>query len=204
MSPTWSSGQPSLVIDACVAKSASTTEKPRSRQAREVLDAVTRCRIPVLFTASITDEWERHASTYSTRWRVMMMSRGLAISRKDKKSSLLRKTVALVLTDPADVAALLKDIHLLEAALAYASRVVSGDDRSGRLANKVAEQFEALQRIQWVSPHDDSLACCQWIRSGLVDVEFGRLVGQDTAANRRRVPRQSRVTNGVRVAEDPN
>src|SRR4051794_38250508 len=110
----WTSGGPSLVIDACVAKSASGTDHPYSRRAREVLETVLTARVHVLFSDSVNVEWAKHASMFSTRWRAMMVSRSLAVSVKDKQSALLRKRIKEILDDPADVAALLKDTHLFE------------------------------------------------------------------------------------------
>ncbi|MFG1899261.1 hypothetical protein [Micromonospora carbonacea] len=162
-------------------------EKPYSRQARNALDEIIVNRIQVLFPPSISDEWKKHASGYAIRWRAMMTSRGLAKNVKDKKSILLRKTIRMALPDVSDTQALLKDVHLLEAAVAYACGILSSDNRSGRLAGVVSEHFDALKRVQWVSPHFDPDGCCHWLKSRLVDIDYC-CVGQSSS---RSLPKQS-------------
>jgi len=172
---SWSLSSPSAVVDACVAQSAGETDHPYSAEARTVLLDLSKCRIYVLFSESVKDEWARHGSKLSIRWLAAMVSRGLAVKVRDKASTHLRKTIKLVLPDPYDVLALLKDVHLLELALAYGSGVISSDERSGTLAAQVSATHRPLARVQWVSPHRPKGACRAWIAGGLSDAEIGRL-----------------------------
>jgi hypothetical protein len=104
-----------------------------------------------------------------------MVAKRLVRNVSDKPSHLLRKKIQSVLPDPYDVAALLKDVHLLELALSYGSAVISSDDRSGRLAKETAAHYNPLRRVQWVSPHDPEGACRAWLESGLADPNMGIL-----------------------------
>jgi hypothetical protein len=104
-----------------------------------------------------------------------MMSRKRIKIVKDRKSTLLRRKVQGCLSDPADVAALIKDLHLLELALAYDCKVLSNDSRSAKLAMMAAATYEPLRRVQWGDVNKLPVECLDWIKAHLVDSAFGRL-----------------------------
>lgn len=189
---TWSPGMRSAVVDACVAKSATEGNHPYSGQARSALMQLQRSKAHVLFSESVIAEWQRHASAFSVRWRAAMESRGLAIRVKDRPNRLLRKMIRNTLQDSADVAALLKDVHLLELAISYTCAVISSDNRSGRLAAEVAAAHDPIKRVQWISPHTMENQCHAWIEGGLVDSDVGILRDSQKARSRIR-PRQGAV-----------
>jgi hypothetical protein len=164
-----------VVVDACVGKEASEANLPRSRNSRLVMSELLKQRIPVDFTPEVEREWKKHASSFSVKWRYQMVTRKLITKGKDKPSNLLRKEIKDLLDDPHDVAALLKDVHLLEIGLNHGSGIISSDDRSGRLAKIVAVSYAPLERVQWVSPHKPEGACLGWVEGKLADAEVGRL-----------------------------
>ncbi|MFJ8937127.1 hypothetical protein ACIRL0_15680 [Streptomyces sp. NPDC102365] len=171
-----------VVVDACVGKEASEANLPRSRNSRLVLSELLKQRIPVDFTPEVEREWNKHASIFSIKWRYQMVTRKLIVRGKDKQSSLLRKKIQSSLPDPYDVAALLKDVHLLEIGLSQGSGIISSDDRSGRLAKVMADSYAPLARVQWVSPHKPEGTCLGWVEGKIADADIGRLGSNDAAS----------------------
>jgi hypothetical protein len=165
----------SVVVDACVAKEASEKDLPRSRNSRLALMELLKQGASVDFSPEVDREWNKHASVFSVRWRYQMTVKKKIRKVRDKPSTLLRKRVAEILPDPYDVAAILKDVHLLEIGLHHGSGVISSDDRTGRLSAIVAASYPPLGRVQWVSPHEPEGTCLAWIAGKLVDKEVGQL-----------------------------
>jgi len=165
-----------LAVDACVAKEASNSKVPRSTTARDALESVRKSKsIVVVFSPLLTEEWSRHAARFSVLWKSTMVSRRRVRFVADKPSRLLRAKVRDCLADPADVAALLKDVYLLELGLVQGSRILSSDRRTGRLAAEVAIEFSPLGRVQWIDPHSRKYNCLAWLVAGCVDDDIGRL-----------------------------
>ncbi|GAA3881453.1 hypothetical protein GCM10022227_43900 [Streptomyces sedi] len=164
-----------VVVDACVGREAGETNAPRSKSSRLVLEAILRQGVFVDFSPEVDREWRKHASRISIMWQTRMIAKRRLNKVRDKPSALLRKHVRDLLGNPDDIAALNKDVHLLELALAYGSGIISSDDRSGRLSRIVAEGYRPLRRVQWVSPHDPEGSCLAWVAGTLADKEVGRL-----------------------------
>jgi len=61
---------------------------------------------------------------------------------------------------------MLKDIHLVEAALACDHVIVSLDEDARRRFARASGQVEELRRVAWVNPARDAADVLDWLRAG--------------------------------------
>lgn len=142
----------SLVVDACVLRSASESGKPLPSMCRAVLEAVKLSAITVSVDDILLDEWRRHRSKYSQSWIVAMYSRRL-IERVSSFSGKINSVqgAVLSLSEPQRSIAS-KDIHLIKLAVDRDYRVVSCE-LSCRVAFCAASRFcNEIGRIVWIIP----------------------------------------------------
>jgi len=69
-----------------------------------------------------------------------------------------------------------KDAHLVEAALATDSIIVSGDEKARTAFAAAASSLKDLQKVVWVNPSEES-DCRAWLSNG-AKPEKKRLLGQ--------------------------
>lgn len=143
-----------LVIDACVLRSAGTTDHPRSRSCRNFLMGVLEICHRVAVSEKLLAEWNMHQSRFSAIWRGSMARRGkpeILISR-------VNTDLDIRCFSPAHKNAIKKDLHLIETAFAADHVVVTGDGKL-RTALGSTEQGRALLRgIRWLNPVCDNIA----------------------------------------------
>ena len=117
-------------------------------------------------TRELTGEWDRHESLFAARWRAEMRSRKKIVDIRDVENEDIRNQVQMS-------NAVLKDLHLVEAALATDKIVVSLDDRAhGDL------RVEATRDIIWVNAVKEGGHAVYWLRNGAPVVEAWKL-GQE-------------------------
>lgn len=165
MKPAFSSY---VLVDANIAKSASDPAvHPVAQTCREVARILggKGCPIGMGMTPALAAEWRKHATRIMTRWLVMMETRGRVMHKPDKPVASLRRDVRKV-ADAGIKAALLKDIHITEAAIVNAWQVLSLDKRQRRHLNQLHQAGNLeVGRIHWVNPLQDE-EWKDWIFSG--------------------------------------
>jgi hypothetical protein len=112
-----------LVVDASVASAAGQTLYPSSFRSREFLAEVLKISHRIVMTAALAEEWDKHQSLFALRWRAQMRSQAKIIDFVDVENVDVRSEVTMSL-------GVMKDLHLVEAALATDKLVVSLDDRA--------------------------------------------------------------------------
>ena len=108
-----------------------------------------------------------------------MVARKRWRSFEDRPNYPLRNKIRQSLADPHDVDRLLKDVHLLELALAWSAGITSSDKKSEKLAALVSASYAPLRGVQWVDAHRNPDICCPWVAGGLADKVVGRLDNGD-------------------------
>jgi len=152
-----------LVIDASVAAAAGLTIKPASRRCREFLLAVLKISHRLAMTPPLATEWDAHQSLFAARWRADMRSRGKTVSLTIVPNEGLRSQV------PA-TAAIRKDLHLIEAALATDNIVISLDDSAC-----ASFRVDAAKEVVWVNPVAEGGHALYWLNKGAGNVEEWKL-----------------------------
>lgn len=147
-----------VVVDASVVRAAGETRHPVSSACRECLLSILKICHRVAQTAPIREEWGRHMSGFSRKWRRAMAARRKLPTVDESVVPLKWRRNAY--SDSAK-AAIDKDKGLLEAALATDHVIVTLDDS---LRDALAERREGealLQNIKWVNPVHDGVAAIQ-------------------------------------------
>ena len=105
----------------------------------------------------------------------------LAGANSSGKSSIMQPLLLLkqTLEAPYDPGALLlKDFHLIEAALQTDKTVISVDETVRLCFHTVAQRVHILKHIIWVNPCKDDELCIEWLHNG-AESEQKRLLGHE-------------------------
>jgi hypothetical protein len=155
-----------LVIDASIARAAGQTEHPVSSACRSFLQEVLRICHRVVITAEISAEWKEHRSNFAYRWLASMWARKKVVRPGPVEDAGLRQTIrSLQLTDNAREA-ILKDVHLVEGALATGQIIASLDETVRGYLRQIAGSVRSLRSLVWVNPTKDDEHAADWLRQG--------------------------------------
>jgi hypothetical protein len=117
-------------------------------------------------TPDIRAEWKKHRSRFTATWLASMTARkkvcfvspeaDVSVVEKLKKAQVAEK----------DEAAILKDVLLVEAALATDSTVASLDEEVRSLLRAFSEQWGRIKTVAWVNPTKVEDRAVAWLSSG--------------------------------------
>ena len=158
-----------LVIDATVVHAAGETEKVDSSATRNFLFAVLEICHRAVLTTQIRQEWSRHQSKVTRRWRVAMYARR-KISELNVSADLALRSRLTRRRNLDASNAILKDAHLIEAAREADEIVVSMDERARALFN-----VQELKSILWVNPISEPQRALDWLHDGAPPVQEWKL-----------------------------
>jgi predicted nucleic acid-binding protein len=165
-----------LVIDTSIAQSAGVSEHPTSKMCREFLEAVLANLYNIVFSPEIEEEWNRHLTRFSSRWRTSMIGANQVIWIDSCTNVDLREKIENASQDKFDKATMLKDCILLEAALITDKIIFSMDEKIRRKFNRIAKiQVKELQQIMWANPTKDQDDCVAWLQKDAEDDDKRKL-----------------------------
>jgi hypothetical protein len=166
-----------IVVDTDVASSASTTSFPRSVACRAVLETILTVCHRVVLTPQQHEEWKKHRSRFTQSWLRSMAARGkYCVLPQEPNTGLADRIDALRDDGTNDRVEMLKDVHLLEAALETDWLVVSMDDKMYNRLNQHAPVIGLTQELAWMNPEAPDSACCKWLEKGALLKEARRLI----------------------------
>jgi len=171
-----------LVVDASVAGAAGgkTATAPTSTRCRDFLLTLqqgTECS--VVMPRQLRDEWERHRSRFARTWLTAMASRRrVDFGAVPPSNKMRRKIERAAATKKREADALLKDFHLIEAAIDNDRAVVSLDEIVRRLFKAAAQRVEAIRKVVWVNPVKPAEDAVEWLRGG-AKAEAVRMLGRE-------------------------
>jgi len=157
-----------LVIDASVARSAGGAEAtyPTSVYCRDFLQAVLDICHQIAMTPELRDEWNQHQSRFAAKWRLSMVARKkFCWVEPPDRTELWQKIEATAESDGA-IAAMFKDLHLIQAALTTDQRIASLDDQARTHFRNVASLVVELAGIAWINPSQPEEAAIAWLKQG--------------------------------------
>lgn len=156
-----------LVIDACVARAAGGegAKHPVSRECRDFLHTMLGLSHKIVRTESIWAEWKKHKSQYAKIWLNTMIAKKRVYSVEAGHAVDLREHATSKLGEK-DAEAMLKDCHLIEAAKATDSVVVSNERVARDLFSEASNCVGWLKTIAWVNPADSSETPIDWLKNG--------------------------------------
>jgi len=168
-----------LIIDASIARAAGREEAihPTSKHCCEFLTTVLKVCHRIVITPDILQEWKKHQSRFASTWLSQMYGRkkvhdevGATVDNK------LRNGIKQHTGSEKDCAAMLKDIHLIEAAQATDQTVISLDETVRKLFNLSTKHIGVLKNIVWVNPDKADEQPFLWLKNG-AKPEKKRLLG---------------------------
>ncbi len=159
-----------LVIDASVGRAAggAQTTAPEARACGDFLQNVLDICHRLVMTTAIQQEWQEHASKsrFTRSWLVEMVQRNKVALVDLSEDTTLRDTLRKCARDEGAAHAMIKDSHLIEAALATDQTVVSLDERARNHFATVSSSIEQVQQIVWVNPTIESENAVSWLQGG--------------------------------------
>ena len=171
-----------LIVDANVARSCGESGHPRAKACREVLRTILRVCHRVALNSELKDELEQfriQRQQYFQTWRTAMQSRGKIEMLGPTEDAVLRQQIRrtrIPLKNPqSKINRMIKDLHLIEAALASDGIVLSLDETARKDFNETARSVESLRRIVWVNPEQAPQEAISWLRNGAPDQAEHRL-----------------------------
>lgn len=170
-------GPKCLVIDTDIARSAGGVDARdgRSKCCRDLLTEVLDTEHKVVTTEAIREEWRKHQSGFTRGWLVSMTARRRVCKVDAPTDDELRHRVELATLNEKKRAAMLKDIHLVEAAIKADKIVMSMDETVRNCFHETAQTIGALKQIAWVNPSRDEEKPLEWLRDG-AELERKRLL----------------------------
>ncbi|HEB71342.1 MAG TPA: hypothetical protein ENI77_01830 [Nitrospirae bacterium] len=159
-----------LVIDATVFQAAGGkkgSNQTSSFCSRFLMEVYVICHRAVL-TSECNKEWNDHYSHYSIKWKSKMMGARKVDLRHDEEvmNSELRDTIEKHASSESKRIAMLKDAHLIEAALNSDKIVISLDDKAKNNFSEIAGKFRELKSIVWINPVQEKDKAIQWLEEG--------------------------------------
>jgi len=160
-----------LVIDASVARASGGKEAthPTAGAARDFLLAVLTICHKAVMTPAIRDEWDKHQSNFARKWRRSMMARKKLDLVNLEELEGLRQKIDLIDIPQASRTAMLKDCHLIEAAIATERRIISLDATARELFSVASHNVKEIRDVIWVNPAHDSGRIVAWLNDGAPD-----------------------------------
>jgi hypothetical protein len=166
-----------LVIDASIAHAAGPegAVHPTAKNCRDFLLAVLEVCHRAVFAPAIAAEWKRHQSSFARQWRVSMFARKKIDHVVVREDAGIRQQVEQLAEDDSQSADMLKDLHLVEAALATGMRVASLDETVRGHFRAAAASVARLRRICWINPDVPAEDAISWLEAGAPAHEFRTL-----------------------------
>ena len=179
------SGARRLVIDTTVAQAAGgpTATERGSVYCSNFLGVVLRKHYEVVMTPALRAEWNNHMSSFTISWLAAMKAKGRIYAVDPPPFAKLRQDLDTLFTALVEQAgqgknqahvqqlqnnhtAVLKDLHLIEAALASDSTIISGDHKVRDLFAAATAEIRELRTITWVDADDPGLVT--WAEGGAI------------------------------------
>jgi hypothetical protein len=130
----------------------------------------------IILTETLSDEWNRHQSRFTTKWLRGIFAARKVIEQEMPPNEDFRKHVSRMASNTKSAEIMLKDCHLIEAALATEHRVVSIDDEARHHFRQVASRVKPLQGVCWVNPAVADERPLEWLRRN-APLDRHRLLG---------------------------
>jgi hypothetical protein len=170
-----------LVIDADVLRSAGeeNAQHPRSMICRDFLIAVRSICHHAALSTDLEREWEKHSSRFSRKWYASMESRKKIQHLPDDSQHDFTEMLQDEGLTLKQRRAVMKDLHLVEAAMFTDSIVVSLDKEAVELMQQVLCCDAPFRKLCWINPESDPVQVHEWLQNGAKAEKRWRLCADD-------------------------
>lgn len=162
-----------IVIDANVAYSSGDSDRLFNpidagpvNHSRQCLNAVLESGHSVVFSRALMAEWGNHANAYAKRWLRTMEQKGRVNRHDGDEFAPLLDPACACLASKKQMAALTKDFHLAQSALATGQLILSNECWFPRYVRKACDAVPDLLLLHYSNPIIEQLSCEAWIKSG--------------------------------------
>lgn len=115
---------------------------------------------------AITDEWNKHKSAFARTWLVSMTARKRVVRVEPEQLEELRQKLQEITDSLKEREAMLKDFHLIEAALVTDRTVIALDETVRALFGTACQTMGQMKSIVWVNPDKLEEATITWLEAG--------------------------------------
>ncbi len=168
-----------LVIDTDIARAAGggNTQREPSKSCRMFMDTILDdTGHKVVLSRAIQEEWNKHQSLATSTWRATMVAQKRVCLINAPADARLREQVELCASSENKARAMLKDIHLIEAAHQADKIVISMDETVRNCFREVTHTIRLLAFIAWVNPCIIEETAIEWLHNG-AEIERERTLG---------------------------
>ena len=110
------------------------------------------CPHHIVMTPELSEEWDAHQSNFAARWlKSMIATRRFHYIELPENRALYDPIEATAVKEK-DINAMLKDFHLLQAALETDQTIISLDETIRGLFKQASQQVGEIRDIIWVNP----------------------------------------------------
>ena len=106
----------------------------------------------IVMTLELSEEWDEHQSNFAAAWLANMIATKRFHYIKLPQNRTLHEKIEATATQEKDINAMLKDFHLLGAALATDKTIISLDETVRALFARATQQVGEIWDIIWVNP----------------------------------------------------
>ena len=114
----------------------------------------------------IMEEWNKHKSTFARGWLVSMVARKRVRRVEPASLETLRGKVQDIAASQKDCDAMLKDFHLVEAALVTDQTIIALDEIVRALFGTACYTIGQMRDIVWVNPDKVEEQAIAWLEAG--------------------------------------
>lgn len=157
-----------LVIDASIARASGGVNAtfPTSKACRDFLINTLDICHKIVMNSAIRNEWKTHQSNFARSWLRSMYAKKKVVPVSDDEDPALRADIRAIVCAEEETNAMLKDMHLVEAAADTDSTVVSLDDKVRNLFRRSSQNVGKLRPIIWVNPSIPDERSIEWLETG--------------------------------------
>ncbi|AIU77430.1 MULTISPECIES: hypothetical protein [Bacillus] len=151
-----------FIIDACVITSAS-PKTPVSKRVATFLEMFLETKNKIGMTKTLKEEWLRHPSPYTAKVYGLLKNQRRIIKISDHETVEDLRIKIQNIKDKQRVEAILKDIHLLEAAIVTDKFIISLDNKARNNFNHFYDCISDIPDVCWVNPSVETEFALEWL-----------------------------------------
>jgi len=130
----------------------------------------------VVMTFELSEEWDEHQSNFAAEWLGnMIATRRFHYIELPQNRALYDEIEATAVREE-DINAMLKDFHLLGAALETDQTIISLDETIRGLFKRASQQVGEIRDIIWVNPDQTEKHPIVWLQNGALPEDDRRLI----------------------------
>ncbi|MHC1688420.1 MAG: hypothetical protein AB9879_11990 [Methanothrix sp.] len=179
----------SLVIDACIAHACCSKKEilcgdDSGRICRNFLQSIyENTKICIVMTKRIDEEWKKHTNKFSLKWIRWMYGSKRVFSPTYTFETKLREKIESNGDFKDGLSIMLKDLHLVDAAIASDKIITSLDDTSRYHFAKASQSIIEIRDITWVNPLEGE-SSSDWLLKGALPEEKRFIINFKDSQNR--------------------